>query len=43
MALTPSTMLELGTKAPEFRLPDNEGKTVSLDDFEVAPALLVMA
>jgi len=42
MALTPSIMLELGTKAPEFRLPDTEGKTVSLDDFKGAPALLVI-
>jgi peroxiredoxin len=42
MALTPSTMLELGTEAPEFRLPDTDGKTVSLDDFAGAPALLVM-
>jgi peroxiredoxin len=42
MALTPSTMLPLGSKAPAFRLPDTEGKTVSLDDFRDAPALLVM-
>ena len=42
MALTPSTMLELGTKAPEFHLPDTEGKTVSLDDFRGSPALLVI-
>lgn len=42
MALTPSTMLPLGSKAPAFRLPDTDGKTVSLDDFKDAPALLVM-
>src|ERR1700738_1075125 len=42
MALTPSTMLDLGTKAPDFRLADTEGKTVSLDDFRGAPALLVV-
>jgi peroxiredoxin len=42
MALTPSTMLDLGTKAPDFRLTDTEGKTVSLDDFRGAPALLVI-
>jgi peroxiredoxin len=42
MALTPSTMLDLGTKAPDFRLTDTEGKTVSLDDFRGAPALLVV-
>ena len=32
MALTPSTMLPLGTKAPDFRLPDTSGTMVSLDD-----------
>ena len=32
MALTPSTMLPLGTKAPAFALPDPSGKVVSLDD-----------
>ena len=42
MALTPSTMLPLGTKAPRFSLPDTSGKTVSLDDFKEAPALVVM-
>ena len=41
MAVTPSTMLPLGTKAPHFRLPDPQGKWVSSDDFEDAPALLV--
>ncbi len=41
MALTPSTMLPLGTVAPSFRLPDTDGKTVSLEDFAAAPALLV--
>jgi peroxiredoxin len=41
MALTPSTMLALGTEAPAFRLPDPEGKLVSIDDFRDAPALLV--
>jgi peroxiredoxin len=41
MALTPSTMLPLGTAAPGFRLPDTDGKHVSLDDFKGAPALLV--
>lgn len=42
MVLTPSTMLELGTHAPDFALPDTDGKTVSLDDFKDARALLVM-
>jgi peroxiredoxin len=35
-------MLALGTKAPQFRLPDPHGKWVSLDDFKDAPALLVV-
>ena len=39
--LTASTMLPLGTPAPDFRLPDPEGRTVSLDDFRQTPALLV--
>jgi peroxiredoxin len=42
MALTPSTMLRLGTSAPAFSLPDTAGKTVSIGDFQNAPALLVM-
>jgi peroxiredoxin len=42
MALTPSTMLPLGTSAPAFSLPDVSGKIVSLADFQNAPALLVM-
>jgi peroxiredoxin len=41
---TPSTMLGLGTEAPDFRLPDAAagGKEVALDDFAAAPALLVV-
>ena len=42
MVRTASTMLPLGTQAPEFSLPDAEGKTVSLGDFADAPALLVV-
>lgn len=43
MAQTASTMLPLGTLAPDFHLPEPlTGKTVSLDDFQNAPALLVM-
>ena len=43
MALTPSTMLPLGTKAPDFKLPDvTTGKMVSLSDFAGKKALLVM-
>lgn len=42
MALTPSTMLPLGTSAPAFSLPDTGGKTVYIADFKNSPALLVM-
>jgi peroxiredoxin len=42
MALTPSTMLPLGTTAPDFKLPDTNGKTVALADFRDKPALLVL-
>jgi peroxiredoxin len=42
MALTPSTMLTLGTPAPDFELPDTSGRTVRLADFRAAPALVVM-
>lgn len=42
MARTPSTMLALGTPAPDFRLPDPSGRSFSRDDFRDAPALLVM-
>jgi peroxiredoxin len=42
MVLTPSTMLPLGTKAPNFSLPNIDGRTVSLADFRGAPALLVI-
>ena len=43
MVLTPSTMLPLGTKAPDFQLPDVvTGKTISLATFEQQKALLVM-
>jgi peroxiredoxin len=42
MVLTPSSMLALGTPAPEFSLPDTEGARVALRDFKSARALLVM-
>jgi peroxiredoxin len=35
-------MLALGTKAPDFALPDTNGRTVRRDDFKMAPALLVI-
>jgi peroxiredoxin len=41
MALTPSTMLPLGTPAPDFQLPDPAGRRVARDDFAAVPALLV--
>lgn len=42
MARTPSTMLPLGTKAPDFSLVNVDGQTVTLDDLKGSPALLVM-
>ena len=42
MVKTPSTMLPLGTQAPQFSLPATDGNTVALDDFVDAPGLLVM-
>jgi len=42
MVRTPSTMLPLGTIAPDFALPDTEGNVVRVSDFDGAKALLVM-
>ncbi len=43
MAATLSQMLELGTPAPDFSLPDVvSGRTISLDTFGGSKALLVM-
>jgi len=42
MAVIASTMLPLGTSAPYFNLPDMQGKSVSIDDFTDAGALLVV-
>lgn len=43
MVMVESTMLPLGTAAPEFALPDVvSGQTISLATFAGAPALLVM-
>ena len=42
MALTPSTMLPLGTVAPDFKLPDTNGKIISPADLKDQAALLVI-
>jgi peroxiredoxin len=42
MVSTPSTMVPLGTEAPPFRLPNVDGRMVSIEDFKDAPALLVV-
>src|SRR4029078_2728698 len=42
MVKTASTMLPLGTKAPDFDLVNVDGRHVKLADFADAPALLVI-
>ena len=42
MARTPSTMLPLGTTAPDFSLVNVDGRTVALADFQDSRALLVV-
>jgi len=42
MVTTASTMLPLGTEAPDFTLPDPAGNLVSLSDFDGARALVVV-
>jgi peroxiredoxin len=42
MVRTASTMLPLGTSAPEFSLPDVHGKTISLGSLRGAKALVVV-
>jgi peroxiredoxin len=42
MVKTSSTMLPLGTVAPDFSLPDTQQRLVSNRDFDEAPGLLVM-
>jgi peroxiredoxin len=37
-----SQMLELGTPAPDFKLPDADGNVMALHDFDDAPALVVV-
>ena len=41
MVKTASTMLPLGTAAPEFSLPNVDGRTVSLKEFKGSKGLLV--
>jgi peroxiredoxin len=42
MVAVNSTMLPLGTRAPDFRLKDTAGKLVSLQDFQGASALVLV-
>ncbi len=42
VARTESTMAALGMAAPDFGLPDTDGRTVALGDFAGAPGLLVV-
>lgn len=42
MSLTQSTMIELGSPAPDFQLPATDGSNVSLDSFKSADALVVI-
>ncbi|MEM7262258.1 MAG: thioredoxin family protein [Planctomycetota bacterium] len=42
MVMVNSTMMPIGTKAPNFALPDTEGRTLKLADFEGKKGLLVI-
>jgi thiol-disulfide isomerase/thioredoxin len=43
MSATPSTMLELGTKVPNFKLPDIvSGQMVSLDSFDEKKGIVII-
>src|SRR3990172_2516528 len=43
MAVTPSTMISLGTKAPDFTLPDTiSGKNLSLNNLKSDKATVIM-
>ena len=41
MALTESTMVELGSKAPDFNLPDTEGNKISLNNFNAETLVVI--
>ena len=41
MVAVNSTMLALGTEAPDFQLPDTNGKTVALADFKGKPIVVM--
>src|SRR5690242_14824617 len=41
MVAVNSTMLPLGTPAPDFHLPDTAGKAVARADFAGAPSLVI--
>jgi peroxiredoxin len=43
VARTPSSMLELGTAAANFSLPDLQGNIVSLNDYQAEPLLVIFA
>ncbi len=44
MSRTPSTMLAIGTQAPDFNLPEPvSGQTISLNDFRGKPLLVVFS
>lgn len=42
MARTASSMVALGSRAPDFALPDTDGTIVTRDQYADAPALLVL-
>ncbi len=44
MTRTPSTMLDIGTRAPDFELPEpSSGKHIALSDFKGRPLLVVFS
>ncbi|MFC1622145.1 thioredoxin family protein [Patescibacteria group bacterium] len=42
MSLTPSTIIPLDTKAPDFNLPTTSGKNITIDDFKNNKVLVIM-